>query len=336
MRLNRTVKALVLSLAMLVAVPLAQTEANANQAPSVGSVGTKAVGLTTNVWGTVPGGGNAEVWTEVRLDSGAWSVSQRRTADGNGYYVIPLTYGASNVGTYTYRVGARQADGSTVHSAPFTLNRVHRPSAHTAGTKTVGQITNTWGTFPGGAGIEVWTEALVGGSWSVSQRRTADANGYFVIPLTYGATTPGAHRFRVAGRYADGSVVHSSPFTLQRTPQQCSRAAGIESGLTRQTVSVLRDVCSKFPDINRFLGYRGSAGSHHSDGRAIDVMVSGQRGWDVAHYAQRNAGRLGITEVIYERKIWTTQRAGDGWRWMEDRGSVSANHYDHVHITVGS
>jgi hypothetical protein len=28
------------------------------------------------------------------------------------------------------------------------------------------------------------------------------------------------------------------------------------------------------------------------------------------------------------------QRSAEGWRWMEDRGSTTANHYDHVHATV--
>jgi hypothetical protein len=28
------------------------------------------------------------------------------------------------------------------------------------------------------------------------------------------------------------------------------------------------------------------------------------------------------------------QRSSEGWRWMEDRGSTTANHYDHVHVTV--
>jgi hypothetical protein len=27
-------------------------------------------------------------------------------------------------------------------------------------------------------------------------------------------------------------------------------------------------------------------------------------------------------------------RAGEGWRAMPDRGSATANHYDHVHIAV--
>ena len=27
-------------------------------------------------------------------------------------------------------------------------------------------------------------------------------------------------------------------------------------------------------------------------------------------------------------------RAGEGWRWQPDRGSTTANHYDHVHVSV--
>lgn len=65
-------------------------------------------------------------------------------------------------------------------------------------------------------------------------------------------------------------------------------------------------------------------------------MVSGDYGQQIADWARANASELGIIEVIYEQKIWTTQRAGEGWRGMRpDRGSVSANHYDHVHVSVG-
>jgi hypothetical protein len=41
-----------------------------------------------------------------------------------------------------------------------------------------------------------------------------------------------------------------------------------------------------------------------------------------------------VTEVIWARRIWTVQRNSDGWRSMEDRGSATANHFDHVHVTV--
>nr|WP_255622627.1 SH3 domain-containing protein [Tessaracoccus sp. OS52] len=114
----------------------------------------------------------------------------------------------------------------------------------------------------------------------------------------------------------------------------CSRASGAESGLTDNATQTLRAVCNAFPSLTSFGGYRSGGGSYHSSGRAIDVMVSGEAGWDVANWVRANAGQLGVIEVIYAQKIWTTQRSGDGWRGMSDRGSATANHYDHVHISV--
>lgn len=113
----------------------------------------------------------------------------------------------------------------------------------------------------------------------------------------------------------------------------CKKASGIESGLTERTREVLRAVCAKFPGVSSY-GGRRSGGGNHGAGKALDVMVSGSYGWEIANWARANASSLGITEVIYEQQIWTTQRAGDGWRGMSDRGSTSANHYDHVHISV--
>lgn len=115
---------------------------------------------------------------------------------------------------------------------------------------------------------------------------------------------------------------------------ESSSAKSIESGLTSRTVSVLRSVCATFPDVKSYGGYRRDSG-YHGQGRAIDVMVSGDRGWVIAKWLRENAKELGVIEVIYEQKIWTTQRSSEGWRSMSDRGSATANHYDHVHISVG-
>lgn len=114
----------------------------------------------------------------------------------------------------------------------------------------------------------------------------------------------------------------------------CHTSSGIESGLTSRTVSVFRAVCGAFPNVSSYGGARGGGG-YHGSGQALDVMVSGDAGWAIANWARANARQLGIVEVIYAQQIWTTQRAGDGWRWMSDRGSATANHYDHVHISVG-
>ena len=113
-----------------------------------------------------------------------------------------------------------------------------------------------------------------------------------------------------------------------------SSAKSIESGLTSKTISVLHTVCATFPDVKSYGGYRNESG-YHGQGRAIDVMISGDRAWEIAKWLRENAKSLGVIEVIHAQKIWTTQRASEGWRSMSDRGSATANHYDHVHISVG-
>ena len=113
-----------------------------------------------------------------------------------------------------------------------------------------------------------------------------------------------------------------------------SSAKSIESGLTSKSISVLHAVCAAFPDVKSYGGYRNDSG-YHGQGRAIDVMVSGDRAWEIARWLRENAKSLGVIEVIHAQKIWTTQRSSEGWRSMSDRGSATANHYDHVHISVG-
>ena len=43
---------------------------------------------------------------------------------------------------------------------------------------------------------------------------------------------------------------------------------------------------------------------------------------------------LDLFDIIWNHSIWTIQRSGEGFRPMEDRGSPTANHEDHVHIMV--
>ena len=47
-----------------------------------------------------------------------------------------------------------------------------------------------------------------------------------------------------------------------------------------------------------------------------------------------NASELGVSYVIYAQRIWSVERGGEGWRGMSNRGSSTANHYDHVHVSV--
>ena len=40
--------------------------------------------------------------------------------------------------------------------------------------------------------------------------------------------------------------------------------------------------------------------------------------------------------LIYRQSIWNAAYPDRGWRAMEDRGSSTANHYDHVHVSVSA
>ncbi|MGH3242805.1 MAG: coiled-coil domain-containing protein, partial [Spirillospora sp.] len=81
----------------------------------------------------------------------------------------------------------------------------------------------------------------------------------------------------------------------------------------------------------------------HGKGQACDFMEStgGQmpsasaqaHGDQVAQYVINNASRLGIKYVIWKQRIYDMRGSG-GWRAMEDRGSITQNHYDHVHVSV--
>ena len=115
----------------------------------------------------------------------------------------------------------------------------------------------------------------------------------------------------------------------------CSTSSGIESGLVANGKKAYRAICAAFPEVSSFGGRRGGDGGFHGTGQAVDCMISDSAaGWRLANWARANASRLGISEVIYSQKIWTVQRSGEGWRGMSDRGSATANHYDHVHVSV--
>ena len=58
-----------------------------------------------------------------------------------------------------------------------------------------------------------------------------------------------------------------------------------------------------------------------------------RNGGPLADYAKANAKRLGVLYVIWNQRIWSVARSSEGWRKMEDRGSDTQNHKDHVHVS---
>jgi hypothetical protein len=72
-----------------------------------------------------------------------------------------------------------------------------------------------------------------------------------------------------------------------------------------------------------------SRDSDHPRGLALDLMVRGERGDRIAECALANQDELGVDYVIYKQRV----NYGDGWERMADRGGITENHYDHVHIS---
>ena len=106
-------------------------------------------------------------------------------------------------------------------------------------------------------------------------------------------------------------------------------AAGL--GLGPNAQKVYSAVRTQFPDMTNIGGYRAGDPGDHGSGNAVDIMVTGSRGDQIASWLQANAGSLNIKYVIWQQRIWMP---GGSWKPMEDRGDPTQNHFDHVHVSV--
>jgi hypothetical protein len=112
----------------------------------------------------------------------------------------------------------------------------------------------------------------------------------------------------------------------------CTNGSSVSSGVSPNVVAVHEAVCANFPEITSYGTFRSDG--EHAEGLAIDIMVSGDRGWQVAEFVRAHYSELGVSYIMYSQRIWSVDRSSEGWRYVEDRGSTTANHYDHVHVTT--
>ncbi len=127
-----------------------------------------------------------------------------------------------------------------------------------------------------------------------------------------------------------GYLSKDKPFTLGGS---CTNGTSVDAGASESIKKVHQAVCAEFPEITTYGALRGGGGDH-GIGNAVDIMVSGERGWQVAEFVRKYYSELGVSYVIYSQSIWSVERSGEGWRGMSSRGSATANHYDHVHVSV--
>ncbi len=70
----------------------------------------------------------------------------------------------------------------------------------------------------------------------------------------------------------------------------------------------------------------------HPSGNALDymVMTNASLGDAIVAYHLAHWNELGVDYIIWEQRI--LQSPGGSWSTMADRGGVTANHFDHVHV----
>ncbi|HET9143568.1 hypothetical protein [Actinophytocola sp.] len=83
-------------------------------------------------------------------------------------------------------------------------------------------------------------------------------------------------------------------------------------------------------DVDDIGGVAGRGGaSDHPAGLALDFTVDTTTGDTLAEYVLANRRAFGVNYVIWRQRY----NDGSGWSAMEDRGSPTANHMDHVHVS---
>ncbi|EXL66485.1 hypothetical protein FOPG_17337 [Fusarium oxysporum f. sp. conglutinans race 2 54008] len=108
-----------------------------------------------------------------------------------------------------------------------------------------------------------------------------------------------------------------------------------------------KKIVAKFPGRVREIGCKWGCpctpDRDHCCGKATDIMCSDSlgaatmSGREIAEWVMNNRATLKLKYVIWGQKIWDarsdTVKPWNSWKLMEDRHSITQNHWDHVHVS---
>lgn len=140
---------------------------------------------------------------------------------------------------------------------------------------------------------------------------------------------------------AEQSQTPSRTYSAPAAPDYAGLAVtkSENAGLQPQTAAFKEEIANLF-GITSFSGYRPGDSGDHGKGLAIDFMVpvSSALGDQIAEYAVQNMASRGINYIIWKQRFYAPydSKYGPAYTWnpMPDRGSVTENHYDHVHVSM--
>ena len=114
------------------------------------------------------------------------------------------------------------------------------------------------------------------------------------------------------------------------------------NGLTPHTKKMKVALAKKF-GITSFSLFRegddDGTGHGHNSGMAVDFMVpvNSAQGDQLAEYLTKHMDELGVYYVIWKQRFYMSQQniygPANTWNMMPNRGGITANHYDHVHVS---
>ena len=114
------------------------------------------------------------------------------------------------------------------------------------------------------------------------------------------------------------------------------------NGLTPHTKKMKVALAKKF-GITSFSLFRegddDGTGHGHNSGMAVDFMVpvNSAQGDQLAEYLTKHMDELGVYYIIWKQRFYMPQQniygPANTWNIMPNRGGVTANHYDHVHVS---
>lgn len=140
---------------------------------------------------------------------------------------------------------------------------------------------------------------------------------------------------------SEDTKIISTTYTAPAAPDYAGLAVAKSenAGLQPQTAAFKEEIANLF-GITSFSGYRPGDSGDHGKGLAIDFMVpeSSELGDKIAEYAIQNMASRGISYIIWKQRFYAPFDSKYGpantWNPMPDRGSVTENHYDHVHVSM--
>ena len=190
---------------------------------------------------------------------------------------------------------------------------------------------------------EATTEATTEAAAPVTETPVVEETTTTVAEATTEATTEVVTEVQSAPStyQAEASQGASTTYAAPAAPDYASIAAtkSENAGLQPQTAAFKEEVANLF-GITSFSGYRPGDSGDHGKGLAIDFMVpvSSALGDQIADYAIQNMASRGISYIIWKQRFYApyASKYGPAYTWnpMPDRGSVTENHYDHVHVSM--